>query len=881
MQRSLIIVLFLILPFYLKAQTVITGKLTDAFGNPISNASVTYKKTGAAAISGFARSTLDGAFTLRVKLPEADSVQLEFSHLGYEKKSMVVANASAAHRVTLLQAENLLEEVKVADPDIFRRNDTLHYSVEAFTTQNDRFISDIIRKLPGIEMRGDAIYYQGNPIQKYKVNNLDLMEGRYSMINKNLPADAVKSVQVVENDQPVKILDSLVFSDRATLNLELKKFTATGSGKAGLGSEPLLWDLNLTPMVLGKTFQMLTSFQTNNVGDDAARDLRMFYPGGAFFNIQEQMSNGPSYIRLREVNTPGFEQTRWLDNKMFMGSGNVLQKLESGLEVKGNVSYVDDTRQQQGFTATQSFTADEVLLTTEGIDNRNRIHVLDAGASIEKNEKDIYLRNKFQYHKRWNRDAGELLFNGQSPISQGRNYTDEALMNSLSLARVLGGQLVNITSHLEWHRTPQRLQVTPGQFEDILNQGDPFDRMAQRIDYDGLEWHNSLRFTRKVGRFRLAPALSVNYERRHLETDIERSYQGTTEVLGEPFVNRVENQQLEMGVNLGLMWENRLWKLAVNTPYSAFYYNVTQQGSKTLDGELRQTFRPSVSLTHLRNNRNEWKLQFSGGKEYGGLDNFYNAYIIQQYRSMQRYDARLLGTDEIRASLGYQYKHTMKANFANLSYNFIARERDYILTTQLDKLGRRTTGIADRSSSVIMHSISGGISSFFKTSKTIVKLNGSLDHSQSDYLLNEALARQRSYGYVAGLEIINNLSAFISGEYKMETGHTRNEVATSRSNTLFFNNHFLHLAVNPADGHSLLLKNSYYRNNISGQSAQYFMDATYRYNFKKWRTDIELSAINLFNNHQYVTQIATNFDLVQSYFDLRPRQFVLSTKFRF
>src|SRR5690606_28531297 len=115
-------------------------------------------------------------------------------------------------------------------------------------------------------------------------------------------------------------------------------------------------------------------------------------------------------------------------------------------------------------------------------------------------------------------------------------------------------------------------------------------------------------------------------------------------------------------------------------------------------------------------------------------------------------------------SLGYQYKNPMKANFAHVNYSYTARERDYIFTTQLDELGRGTTSIADRSSSSATHSLAGGVSSFFKSSKTIIKLNGSLDRSQSDYLLNEVMAQQRSYGYSASLKIINNFSNVISGE---------------------------------------------------------------------------------------------------------------------
>src|SRR5690606_28278686 len=187
-------------------------------------------------------------------------------------------------------------EIKVGNMPIYKRKDTINYDVNAFTSKQDRVIADIIKKLPGIEMRGDQILYQGKPIQKYMVNNLDLMEGRYGMINNNLPADAVKNVQVVENDQPIKILDSLVFSDRASLNLELKKFTSTGSGKVGVGLAPLLWDVNVTPMTFGKTFQMLNSFQSNNTGHDVAKDLRPFYTGGGYFRTRATVQNGPSYL---------------------------------------------------------------------------------------------------------------------------------------------------------------------------------------------------------------------------------------------------------------------------------------------------------------------------------------------------------------------------------------------------------------------------------------------------------------------------------------------------------------------------------------------------------------------------------------------------------
>src|SRR3546814_2363905 len=94
------------------------------------------------------------------------------------------------------------------------------------------------------------------------------------------------------------------------------------------------------------------------------------------------------------------------------------------------------------------------------------------------------------------------MFNNETHIAQRKSYNDEAFLNSLSIARYLGKQLVNITSNIEWHNTPQRLTVSPGQFEDFLNQGKAFDKMGQLVQFKGLDWANQLGFTKKIERWR-------------------------------------------------------------------------------------------------------------------------------------------------------------------------------------------------------------------------------------------------------------------------------------------------------------------------------------------------------------------------------------------
>lgn len=863
------------------SQVAISGRLTDSGKKPIPNVSVSYKKIGDVALSGFARTDDDGEFRFTVKIVDADSIQLVFNHLAYAKKSVILPNRTASYTYTLTEGIRILEEVKVSKKPIFRRKDTLDFNVDAFTSKQDRVIGDIIKKLPGIEMVGDQIYYQGRPIQKYMVNNLDLMEGRYGIINKNLPADAVKTVQVVENDQPIKILDSLVFSDKASLNLELKKFTTSGSGKIGAGVTPALWDINLTPMTFGKTFQMLNSFQSNNTGYDAGKELRHFYTGGGFFSANELMKDGPAYIFLQNVQSPGFDETKWLDNRISLFSTNVLQKLKSGLELKGNVSYYDDSRQRSGFTSTRYFTSEESFVNTEEIDNRFRINVLDAGVLIEKNEKQIYLRNRLKYHKRWNSDRGELLLNGDERIAQRLSYTDEAFMNELSMARFIGRQLVNIRSNIEWHHTPQRLGVIPGQLTDILNQGNPYDEMRQTVYYKGMRATNGLGFSRRIKRWIISPNIDINYYNNSLETAISLKDEGQHRQLGDGYWNDVKSSQLQLALFSRFDFEKNRWKLSLSTLYSFFWYDVTQQGKESLSNTVKNTFNPSARAIYLIDQNNQVSAHASAGRQFGGLGNFYDAYIISTYRNIQRYDNRLLASNSMNTGVHYSYTNALKAHFANIGYSYSGGKRDYLFRNRVDGMGRTTVSIDDRESSNKSHKLTGGVSRFFQTTKTVVKLNGNMTWSESDYLLNDFMDKQSVRSYGGNLMVNNNLSSIVSGEYKIEYENMLSEFGNRKSNRVVYTNHYLNVSAFPADKHTIMINSSYYGNNVDGYKDQFFLDATYRYRLEKWKTDIEFTAQNLLNNSRYVQQISNDYQLIQSYFELRPRQFFISTRFRF
>ena len=865
----------------LRAQVIISGRVVDSIGDPVSNVSITYRDIGEVAVLGYAKSKSDGSFSFQSKAT-GDSIALVVMHLSYKKVQRLIANKTGTYTIAL-QAGNIeLTEVEVDPFPIYKRKDTINYVVDAFTSKQDREIGDVIRKLPGIEVLNSRIYYQGKPIQKYMVNNLDLMEGRYGIINENLPADAVKNVQIVENDQPIKVLDSLVSSDRASLNLELKNpVTTTGMGKAGIGSSPMLWQLDFTPMVFGKSFQSLASIQTNNTGDDGALSIKPFYTGGNLFRPTRDNDRGPSYLSVRNVSSPGFDESKWLDNRLFLVSANMLQKLKDGLEVKGNLSYYNDRRVRRGVTVTDVFAPGRRILLTEAVDNRYRIQDLAGGIVVEKNEDKVYLRNRLSYHKRWERDHGSLALNTFDDIQQQRVHDDYSILNSLSLARFIGGQLVTIQSDIEFSETPQYLSVEPGQLVDALNGGKPYDRMQQLIGFKGFLTENNLSFVRRLGQWTFTPELTANYRSSRLETGITTTTDGLENDLGEGYLNDVKASRGEVGAGVRFNHDRGKWKFSGNLPYSLFLFNVEQQGENTLHWVSRGAFNPAASASYSLDSRQELQANVSYKRLFEEMNNTYRAFIATDYRSIRRYGTQLLGSQNFTSSLRYSVKNTLKGMFADAHYTYNSRLQDHLYRTSVDSLGQAVVDIADQEGRNNSHRLSLGYSQFFQAITTTAKIRVGGSIGQGDYLLNEVLATRRTHSWEVSGELNFSNWDFLNIMYRLDIGHARTLLALSASNTVIYDNHILQTTLHAGDRHSFSVHQAYYRNNIEGLKPQYFLDCSYSYHLNKWKTDIVLTGQNLLDNARYTQQFSNDYQLVETSFEMRPRQFVLSTRFRF
>lgn len=291
----------------------------------------------------------------------------------------------------------------------------------------------------------------------------------------------------MENDQPIKILKSKVFSEKASLNIQLKKVTTTGSAKAGVGLSPALWDVNIAPMTFNRSFQVIASVQSNNAGTELSRQLDVLTKSA-------QTSIPASILGIQPLNAPNISPNRWLDNRSHLGSFNFIKKTKDQTELKLGLGVRDEMQQQNGRNHTRLLTPGGVIEIDERITNRADTRALNANLIIEKNTDRLFLKNHASGQFGQLRGIGELSRN-LLPTHQNLSTEQTQLQNSLAIITHAGKQLLNISSQTACHRRPETLFVRPGVFNALFNAGNSFESISQHVRTSEFETQNSISFT--------------------------------------------------------------------------------------------------------------------------------------------------------------------------------------------------------------------------------------------------------------------------------------------------------------------------------------------------------------------------------------------------
>lgn len=889
------------------AQTVMQGTVLDEHSRSV-DAFVAVSPKGNGSMIAYADTDDKGNYKLEFKT-DADSVIVTVTGLGIGNQARVVANRSQKLNFTVKEETTELKEVSVKAQKIRQEGDTLSYLVGSYQEQGDRVIGDVLKRMPGIEVSDDGgIKYNGKAIKKFYVEEMDLLQGRYGLATNNINASDVASVQVLENHQPVKMLQGKELTDDVAINLKLKDsakgtvainmMIGAGAQQAsgwGFGSRSLdrdnaiigqnpLWTGELVGMFFTRTRQNMTLYKSNNTGDDVSKELTEHYSG---INSVGLFPFCPIGAILPSGS--GLPQKRTFDNHSHIFTMNHLEKFKNDHEVGVNVAYHNDNIRQEGNSVSNRFISDDSrLLTQETLASETKINNLNIQVHYTKNAFDGFITNVLKFDTNWNSDRVYGMVSSEStgvmPVNYGNEHVRQhfdrpelSISNTFNTIKNIGENSLNLHFSAGYSQRPNTLNAEI----DSLQEGTQTTH-TQDVTSRHIAGRFSTDYNLHVGDyFTFSYGINAYANLHGIVTDLYGSANSSVNMLPGSLQNDLWYNTYSATLNQSYKFEKRNVSITLGLPLNLY--------TQSLDDRIRDD---EHSYTHLliSPSLNMWwditrDLSLTVGANYsknvGDPSGIYSGYIMSNYRSFQRsYVEQLSETKNYGANANLRYRNALQAIFANVGFNYRRHHDNQIYgysyegaTSVVQAVNQPT--ISDN------YSVSGDASKGFDFLRSTIRIFGNYSLSQSERLIADNLYQFQGQSFNYGGSLSFSPFEWIGIVYSCGFANSRSYTKGNEngSTAVRSNTQRLSMSIYPTKKLTLTLSAEDNYNNLTATNRHaWFGDAKAKLKLKL--VDLELQFNNLFDQRQYTRVNYSGLDIYTQTSQLRPRNIVASVRFK-
>lgn len=858
MRNLLLIILYLIGVVSLMAQVNVSGMVIDKeINEPVVGASAIIKGADNK-IKKFASTKADGSFAMSV--PSVSDCRLEVTMMGYAKQTIPLDSVTLPITVYLEPGTTELKEVVVKADRIREQGDTISYHVGSFAQQQDRSIGDVLRRMPGIDVaQNGKIQYQGEDINKFYIEGSDLLGGKYGIATNGINHEDVGAIEVMENHQPMQVLSGISFSDKAAINLKLKnkaKATWTFHGDAGGGwswqPDGAIWDGELFAMAVMPSFQNITTFRTNNTGEDLSSSSTDFFASRRETGLSR-------YVGVALPGVPSLSDKQTLFNRSFLVSTNNLWKLKNG-EFKVNLDYSFNRVTAQSTNITTYFLEDGNRVITEQRDGTEHTHSLSGKFIYELNQKTAFINNTLQANIDWN-DLS-LRTDGTLPNTQSIELPDYYITNKFKLIKRFNGKhLVTFQSVNEWESLPQTLNIDLG--------GQPF---RQSISDHAFYTHESAAYAFNIKGITLSLEGGIKGYIRSMDSqlpEIPQELPGITEnVVNTNYLTIYATPKLEY-------WVRRI-NILLNLPISYAHYSF----DKAIANRDEVYFSPSLSFIWKPNNRFSGSIRGGLGRSPMNLNLIHTGLIMTNYRTLNAGTEQFYNSSSQNISANISYKHSRYGLFANGMVLHSWTHVPYTMAQQL--YGDYVVySYADAKNDSKMLLAMGNIGKTLDFMRGSCNVNGSFRRNESHLLSQSQTVNSVSTGWSVGGKINGNPCHWFSFDYRIDYSDnllTMNGQSEAWLSTL---ENVLSLTFIPHSKWQWTISGEHYCNELSEHYYKnvVMLDTKLTYQLNK-KIELAASLTNILDKRNYNYTTYSELTSFESQRQLRGRQILFSITLR-
>lgn len=902
MKKNVFLFLMLFFSALTFAQKTVSGKITDEDGVAIPSASVTIEEPGKDAILAYAITNSKGEYKITFTSPESN-VDLKVKAFNQKSVTKQISNTDQTLSFKLESEATEIKEVKLKTRMITARGDTISYDLKAFDSKNDRTLADVMKKIPGVEVNADGtILYQGNAINKFYVNGKDLMEGGYGTINNSLPKDAVQKVEVLENHQPVKILQDKVPSDQAAINIKLKNsVTMTGRGEVGTGfGDPWLWNVKLTPMFFGQKSQWVVNYKTNNTGEQVENEGNILAFGSSWEGRRVNAAQN-DWLNVENAEVPNLPVKRYLMNSVHYLSANYLTNIDNKKEweLKANANYTSNAVERESTSSTTDFQQG----TQYGTKFLNKFYTDKAKGELifTKNAKKGFFKNTTTFSQFWNADRA-MAERSNAGITR---YGNEALQsptssfqNSLSTIIPWKEKMVNLKSFINYQDDRQTLEISPANYlqipyrqpgSDVLSTIDfaPGTVALQNFRIKTLDTSHSANISFSTKGWTFTPQVGVDFSTDRLTTNFDASTNSNSPDFGSSlYENDLKFTEITPSASVGVNYKSDAWSLFANFPVnfnSIKAEDAFRNVSKSLN---RTTFTPNIFAQYSFASFFKASANANISNNFGDIQTAYAGYILTSPAGFNVMNPNnpIPQTTTKSAGVRLEYRNPLNNLFFNLGYRLSDAKNNLLASSSVNPSGFSVIEYIESENNRTSKSFYSEIGKYFPKFKTNASVNFSNTNSESQSRRNNQDINNENTSNSLGFKFNNTYFSWMSIDFNMTKSwnkQTNGIIQTSLAKTENYN-HNLNIFFYPLENHTI----GFYWDQINSKLGETkynngFFDVSYQFTWAKKKVDFELKWMNIADRKVFERINVDAATITQTTMQLRPSQVMFTVKFNF
>jgi hypothetical protein len=652
-----------------------------------------------------------------------------------------------------------------------------------------------------------------------------------------------------------------------------------GEESVGAGL-PGNYDVNLNGLMFKDNYKAINYLAGNNTGYDVQQDLLSHNLSD--YNQRIDNALPATLLSLGTVNTPQLAENRYFFDKSGILNINNLVNLKNSVQLRINAWYLHDSQKQDYSQQTTVFLPGDTVRYNETQHNRSVPDVFHAQFTLNINRDKYYLNDALLIDQK-NIANYSGLKTDSSMVNQVFKDNTLNFSNEFNLMKTLkSAKIIQAYSYISHSSEPENLVIGPGYNAAIFNNNTPYAQLVQNVNVPS--WYTNNYFSLKIPSDLITQSFragfSVQSQKLASDLDVVQN-NGSTNLESDSALNHVNWTRKKFYTELAYDLPGDDLKANLTLPFTLQQISYSDSSYALNKNLTKFYFNPQFHLKYKVSAENYVTLLYTYSNQIGTIENVYPGYILTDYRTLYANNAGLTEQQIQQAGGGFYYRKSLTLFFWSIS----------ALYTH--------TGANNISSSVITNNIQQGIVLPYPNSTDSWALNGST--SKYSFALRTTFSGSVQWQSNRSVQIQNNALLPFNTTSETFTGSADTKVSdvvnfnykatltqtasySSAEASAFQVNQLVQQAslnYNPGDDTEFSLTGEHYFTRQQGNPdlKYFFADATARLRIPKWKTDLELSAVNFLNVKTYNALYLSANTLTASSYTLPGRIAMVKVRF--